>query len=189
MSKATGAQPPEPKARPAGLVAHERKARTQPRPGLGHHRKSRRHDADDAVFRRPARTSAGGAAATRRRLDLVRHTSRPSTTCLVFIDAGAKAYLSITARAEVRHDHAKATEIWRALTTCGGADRTIRMSACLLCDRSRPWDEPAYAAVAGAKACGCGGAGMPCPSCNVSNEDNPPLLPGGFQPDESLDGD
>ena len=32
----------------------------------------------------------------------------------------------------------------------------------------------------GAKACGCGGAGMPCPSCNVSNEDNPPRLPGGF---------
>jgi hypothetical protein len=45
----------------------------------------------------------------------------------------------------------------------------------------RPWD--------GAKACGCGGAGMPCPSCNVSNEDNPPRLPGGFQPDESLDDD
>ena len=31
--------------------------------------------------------------------------------CLVFIDAGAKAYLSITARAEVRRDHAKAAEI------------------------------------------------------------------------------
>ena len=50
--------------------------------------------------------------------------------CLVFIDAGAKAYLSITARAEVRRDHAKAAESGRALTTCGGADRTIRMSAC-----------------------------------------------------------
>ena len=34
--------------------------------------------------------------------------------CLVFIDAGAKAYLSITARAEVRHDHAKATENWKS---------------------------------------------------------------------------
>ena len=40
----------------------------------------------------------------------------------------------------------------------------------------RPWD--------GAKACGCGGAGMPCPSCNLSNEDNPPRLPEGFRRDE-----
>jgi hypothetical protein len=43
----------------------------------------------------------------------------------------------------------------------------------------RAWD--------GAKACGCGGAGMPCPSCNVGSEDNPPRLPEGFQRDESLD--
>jgi hypothetical protein len=34
---------------------------------------------------------------------------------------------------------------------------------------------------------GCPGAGMPCPSCNVSNEENPPRLPAGFQPDEDLD--
>ena len=34
--------------------------------------------------------------------------------CLVFVDAEAKAYLSITARAEVRHDHAKAAEIWKS---------------------------------------------------------------------------
>jgi hypothetical protein len=45
----------------------------------------------------------------------------------------------------------------------------------------RPWDGP--------KARGYGGAGMPCPSCNVSNEDNPPRLPAGFQRDESLDDD
>jgi general stress protein 26 len=32
---------------------------------------------------------------------------------LVFIDATDKAYLSITARAEVRRDHAKAAEIWK----------------------------------------------------------------------------
>jgi hypothetical protein len=38
----------------------------------------------------------------------------------------------------------------------------------------RPWDGP--------KACGC-------PSCNVCDEDNPPRLPTGFQPDESLDDD
>jgi hypothetical protein len=31
------------------------------------------------------------------------------------------------------------------------------------------------------------GAGMPCPSCNVSNSDNPPRFPTGFQRDESLD--
>jgi hypothetical protein len=42
----------------------------------------------------------------------------------------------------------------------------------------RPWD--------GEHACGCGGAGMPCPSCNVSNPDSPPRLPAGFQRDESL---
>ena len=33
---------------------------------------------------------------------------------LVFIHPADKAYLSITARAEVRHDHAKAAEIWKA---------------------------------------------------------------------------
>src|SRR6186997_2232364 len=32
---------------------------------------------------------------------------------LVFIDAAAKAYLSITARAQVLHDHAKAAAIWK----------------------------------------------------------------------------
>jgi hypothetical protein len=43
----------------------------------------------------------------------------------------------------------------------------------------RPWD--------GEHECGCGAPGMPCPSCNVSNPDNPPRLPAGFQRDESLD--
>ena len=33
---------------------------------------------------------------------------------LVFIDHAAKAYLSITARAEVLHDHAKAAAIWKS---------------------------------------------------------------------------
>jgi general stress protein 26 len=32
---------------------------------------------------------------------------------LVFVDAKADAYLSITARAEVPRDHAKASEIWK----------------------------------------------------------------------------
>ena len=41
--------------------------------------------------------------------------------------------------------------------------------------------------VGGEHACGRGGAGMPCPSCNVSNPNNPPRLPAGFQRGESLD--
>jgi hypothetical protein len=39
----------------------------------------------------------------------------------------------------------------------------------------------------GANACGCGAAGMPCPSCNISNSDNRPRLPTGFEPDVSVD--
>jgi hypothetical protein len=47
-----------------------------------------------------------------------------------------------------------------------------------VCERhdDKPWEHD-----------GCGGAGMPCPDCNVSNEDNPPRLPEGFQVDEDLD--
>ena len=70
--------------------------------------------------------------------------------CLVFIDAGTKAYLSITARAEVRHDHAKAAEIWKSTDNMwwSGPDDP---NVCVL--RVRPvtaelWDGPAYAAVA-----------------------------------------
>src|SRR5262245_52198832 len=37
---------------------------------------------------------------------------------------------------------------------------------------NRPWDGP--------HACGCGAAGAPCPSCNVSDPDNPPRLPAGL---------
>jgi hypothetical protein len=33
----------------------------------------------------------------------------------------------------------------------------------------------------------CGGAGMPCPICNLSHADNRPRLPEGFQADENLD--
>ena len=49
---------------------------------------------------------------------------------LVFIDHAAKAYLSITARAEVLHDHAKAAAIWKVTDNAGGRDRTIPTSAC-----------------------------------------------------------
>ena len=70
--------------------------------------------------------------------------------CLVFIDPEAKAYLSITARAEVRHDHAKAAEIWKSTDTMwwNGPDDP---NVCVL--RVRPvtaelWDGPSSAAVA-----------------------------------------
>jgi general stress protein 26 len=69
---------------------------------------------------------------------------------LVFIDAKAKAYLSITARAEVRRDHAKAAEIWKRTDNMwwkGPDDPNV----CVL--RVRPltaelWDGPASVAVA-----------------------------------------
>ena len=61
--------------------------------------------------------------------------------CLVFIDADAKAYLSITARAEVRHDHAKAAEIWKSTDNMWWSGRVRPVTAEL-------WDGPANAAVA-----------------------------------------
>ena len=69
---------------------------------------------------------------------------------LVFIDAKTKAYLSITARAEVRRDRAKAAEIWKRTDNMwwkGPDDPNV----CVL--RVRPltaelWDGPASAAAA-----------------------------------------
>jgi general stress protein 26 len=69
---------------------------------------------------------------------------------LVFIDPEGKAYLSLTARAEVRRDHAKAAEIWKATDNAwwrGPDDPNV----CVL--RVRPlvaelWDGPASKAVA-----------------------------------------
>ena len=70
--------------------------------------------------------------------------------CLVFIDTGDKAYLSITARAEVERDHAKAAQIWRTTDNAwwNGPDDP---NVCVL--RVRPvtaelWDGPASKAVA-----------------------------------------
>jgi hypothetical protein len=40
---------------------------------------------------------------------------------------------------------------------------------------------------AATRLAGAAGPRLPCPSCNVSNPDNPPRLPPGFQRDESLD--
>lgn len=68
---------------------------------------------------------------------------------LVFIDPKQKAYLSITARAEVKHDHAKAAAIWKSTDSAwwNGPDDP---NVCVL--RVRPvtaelWDGPASKAV------------------------------------------
>jgi general stress protein 26 len=69
---------------------------------------------------------------------------------LTFIDKEENAYLSLTARAEVRRDHAKAAEIWKATDTMwwhGPDDPNV----CVL--RVTPvtaelWDGPASKAVA-----------------------------------------
>jgi general stress protein 26 len=69
---------------------------------------------------------------------------------LTFIDRDESAYLSLTARAEVRRDHAKAAEIWKATDTMwwqGPDDPNV----CVL--RITPataelWDGPASKAVA-----------------------------------------
>ena len=70
--------------------------------------------------------------------------------CLVFIDGAEKAYLSITARAEVERDHAKAEQLWRTTDNAwwNGPDDP---NVCVL--RVRPvtaelWDGPASKAVA-----------------------------------------
>jgi general stress protein 26 len=70
---------------------------------------------------------------------------------LAFIDAKARVYLSITARAEVRRDPAKAREVWRGTDTIwwhGGPDDP---NVCVL--RIAPvtaelWDGPSSKAVA-----------------------------------------
>ncbi|UQD69343.1 hypothetical protein JEY40_25360 [Bradyrhizobium japonicum] len=44
----------------------------------------------------------------------------------------------------------------------------------------RPWDGP--------RACTCGGAGAPCPVCNVTGEGEVPRMPKGFQVEVDKDG-
>jgi hypothetical protein len=44
----------------------------------------------------------------------------------------------------------------------------------------RPW--------AGAQACGCGAAGMPCSACNVPENGEAPHMPGGFEIEDDKDG-
>jgi general stress protein 26 len=69
---------------------------------------------------------------------------------LVFVDANENAYLSITARAEVRRDRAKTAEIWKK-TDDMWWDGPDDPNVCVL--RVQPlaaelWDGPASAAVA-----------------------------------------
>jgi hypothetical protein len=40
----------------------------------------------------------------------------------------------------------------------------------------RPWQGP--------RACDCGGAGAPCPICNVPDDEGAPRMPPGFSPDD-----
>jgi general stress protein 26 len=76
--------------------------------------------------------------------------ARDGAVGLVFIDAADKAYLSITATAEVRRDHAKAAEIWKTTDNAwwhGPDDKNV----CVL--RVAPvtaelWDGPASKALA-----------------------------------------
>ena len=69
---------------------------------------------------------------------------------LVFVDAKANSYLSITARAEVRRDHAKAAEIWKTTDNMwwqGPDDPNVRV---LHVDplTAELWDGPSNAAIA-----------------------------------------
>jgi hypothetical protein len=45
--------------------------------------------------------------------------------------------------------------------------------------RERPWDGPG--------GCGCGRAGVPCPSCNAVKDDDLPKMPNGFKATEVSD--
>lgn len=56
---------------------------------------------------------------------------------------------------------------------------------CFICEDSgwvcenhmdRPWEGP--------HACGCGGAGAPCPNCNRPDDGDAPLMPPGFEADD-----
>jgi general stress protein 26 len=70
--------------------------------------------------------------------------------CLVFVDSKSNAYLSMTARAEVRRDHVKTAEIWKstdALWWRGPDDPNV----CVLCVKpltAELWDGPASKTVA-----------------------------------------
>ena len=75
---------------------------------------------------------------------------RHSEVALIFIDQSAKAYLSITAEAAIRRDHAKAAEIWKRTDNVwwyGPDDPNV----CVLCVTpitAELWDGPASTAIA-----------------------------------------
>jgi general stress protein 26 len=69
---------------------------------------------------------------------------------LVFVDPKDKAYLSISGRAEILHDHAKAKEIWRKTDAAwwdGPDDPNVRVIR-LVPHTAELWDGPASKAVA-----------------------------------------
>ena len=63
---------------------------------------------------RPERGSGTIWFLTDLRSDKEREIEKWHAVGLVFTDAKAAAYLSITARAQIRRDHAKAAEIWKS---------------------------------------------------------------------------
>jgi general stress protein 26 len=71
--------------------------------------------------------------------------------CFVVIDHKDKAYLSITGRAEVRDDHAKAAEIWKKTDNVwwpeGPSDPNVRVLR-LTPEKAELWDGPSNSAVA-----------------------------------------
>jgi general stress protein 26 len=69
---------------------------------------------------------------------------------LVFIHDKDKAYLSITGRAEIRRDHAKAAEIWKRSDEVwwSGPDDPNLIVLCVQPLVAELWDGPASAAVA-----------------------------------------
>jgi general stress protein 26 len=71
--------------------------------------------------------------------------------CLIVIDHKDKAYLSITGRATVSRDDAKATAIWKRTDTLwwpdGPADPNVRVLR-LVPEKAELWDGPSNAAVA-----------------------------------------
>jgi general stress protein 26 len=84
------------------------------------------------------------------RSDKEHEIEREHDVGLVFIDSEDKAYLSLTARAEVLRDHAKAAEIWKSTDNIwwhGPGDPNV----CVLCVRpltAELWDGPSSQAVA-----------------------------------------
>lgn len=69
---------------------------------------------------------------------------------LTFVDVQAKAYLSVTARAEVRRDHAKTAEIWKTTDSMwwSGPDDPNVCALLVKPSTAELWDGPASKAVA-----------------------------------------